>query len=1421
MPNKQQIDGWLSYIHKRYVEYLTTSFSFSEPQLRESFRAELEKPLELMNDPVFEPKRSFAKGVTVRRLGEEYFSEKGVMLTDALFEHPLYEHQERAVRSVFEKGMNIVVATGTASGKTECFLYPILFDLFQQHLSGELEEKGVRAMILYPMNALANDQRKRLGKIYSDLERANSPFRFSFGQYTGQTPEDISKVKGGAEKVRKHRLPGEVYFREEMRINPPHILLTNYSMLEYLLIRPDDVALFDNEAGKNWKYIVLDEAHQYRGTKGMEMAMLIRRLKQRVECGGRKNGFNCIATSATLASGSDADVNRAVAQFASELFDEPVDENGVIFSRPGETNSSDEAGRFHVFFRALEGAFLLHENGQDRIVLKRATSKSNGKLAKPLEIALCKACGQHYFVGVESGGFLKEACRDLSSAEFKVEFYLPLESGDCGLCKICGKLKNSIGEECCGEEMATVLKCDAHTEHPDRLRECAICEYGAGTSVDPVQEIVYGTDGPNAVISTALHRVMPKERRKVLAFADSRQDAAFFAWYAEKTYGRFRDRNYILRILRSNNITSEGYSIDDLASELQKVWEEVGYIKRFETDYTKRRKVLTAILREAVSDEGRITLGGVGLVKWFVQLPTSLDLTFLQGNPWHFSSDEARQVVGFIMNWMRLRRAIALPSGRDYPPWSKDISDWGPKRFSLGKPQKDKTVQQWTSPRSLVVNHLLRRILMENFGEDAISAQDADEHGINLMTELAKVLRKAHLEPVIEYVGDEYFQLNSDFIRIRIPGEGEIWECEKCATVSHQNIRGICPRNKCTGTLTMANLNRLSGNHYRKLYEDDRLPFEYKSEEHTAQIETELANERQEAFCKGDIHLLSSSTTYEIGVDLGDLDVVFLRNVPPETFNYIQRSGRSGREKETGLVITYCRRNPHDLYHYRDPENSIINAKIDPPILSVKNEKIIGRHVMAVALSEYFRKHPGKFENVGAFVENWTNPTISNDLRHFCMNDADLVDNLKRIVPESMQEVIGLNDCEWIERIVGMESRLGNAEAEVCDDYAVLEKLVKEKQEDKQFQEAGDIYKRQKTIENEDVLSFLSRKAIIPKYGFPVDVVELHVQSLRMHRSYSLKKKVSLQRDLSQAIAEYAPGGSVVANKIEWKSYGVKTVSERAWKIRSYRYDNDARTFEWIENEPLNKTSGVSKYLIPRFGFVTDSSEQPTEPQRRVQRLYTTRPFFPGFRKSESTTSKYGIQVTKAVPGTLVILCEGKRNRGFYICRECGTHESKRTKQHNDSMGNSCSCTLELFSLGHELETDIICMEFPDLNDQWSAYSVAYAILLGATEAMKIPSTDLNVTISRSQLCSESSAVVLYDDVPGGAGLVSQLEKDEVLLQVLRSAKYRVSGVCGCNQSCYGCLRSYRNQFAHAELDRERAFRVLESLLPMDAPMPP
>ena len=217
----------------------------------------------------------------------------------------------------------------------------------------------------------------------------------------------------------------------------------------------------------------------------------------------------------------------------------------------------------------------------------------------------------------------------------------------------------------------------------------------------------------------------------------------------------------------------------------------------------------------------------------------------------------------------------------------------------------------------------------------------------------------------------------------------------------------------------------------------------------------------------------------------------------------------------------------------------------------------------------------------------------------------------------------------------------------------------------------------------------------------------------------------------------------MVANKLEWESYGVKVVPGKAWPVRHYQYD-DARNFTQRNEGDATGLSRERKYLVPEFGFVTPLFKKPSQPQGRARRLYTTRPFFRGFNDQPETKTILGVRVTKAVHGVLVILCEGKNREGFYICRVCGTHTAEPKAKHQSPSSSECRGTLERFSLGHELATDVVRLQFPQLRGEWDAYSVAYAVLLGAANTLEVPDTDLNVTITGGDQPGES-AVVLYD----------------------------------------------------------------------------
>ena len=176
-------------IADRYRRYLRTMFYFRDPELRTSFEKALED-WELVRGPYLEATPVYRRVRPVSEVLREILGEEidPGFARAAVGGRPFFSHQEEAIRRLAD-GRNVVVATGTGSGKTEAYLLPILLHLLRQQRAGG-RSVGIRALILYPMNALANDQRRRLGEFHEILEKDQSPFQFSFGRYTGETPEN-------------------------------------------------------------------------------------------------------------------------------------------------------------------------------------------------------------------------------------------------------------------------------------------------------------------------------------------------------------------------------------------------------------------------------------------------------------------------------------------------------------------------------------------------------------------------------------------------------------------------------------------------------------------------------------------------------------------------------------------------------------------------------------------------------------------------------------------------------------------------------------------------------------------------------------------------------------------------------------------------------------------------------------------------------------------------------------------------------------------------------------------------------------------------------------------------------------------------------------------------------------------------------
>src|SRR6266545_2985600 len=374
----------LRELETQYRRFYDSAYAFADPSLAAERRA-LMLASGLSADLILEPVPGYASSsVGFGELAEELALGGDVAeFVSPLFNgRELYRHQADALRA-YERGEHVVVSAGTGSGKTEAFLVPVLTALVrdsrrwvgqgahpepwweQGHKpvavrSGETgRPAGMRALILYPMNALVEDQMVRLRRVLDGaeqlawLDRHRRGHRFYFGRYTGQTPylerelagtlRALARRAAAAERLGPEYRPfiarplgAELLTRPDMQAYPPDILITNFSMLNVMLNRSDEAGIFERTAyylqGEGAAFhLVVDELHSYKGTAGTEVAMLLRRLLHRLRLEPGSPKLRLLAASASL--GDDREAAHA---YLEEFFGAPRASFRVLSGLPRE-----------------------------------------------------------------------------------------------------------------------------------------------------------------------------------------------------------------------------------------------------------------------------------------------------------------------------------------------------------------------------------------------------------------------------------------------------------------------------------------------------------------------------------------------------------------------------------------------------------------------------------------------------------------------------------------------------------------------------------------------------------------------------------------------------------------------------------------------------------------------------------------------------------------------------------------------------------------------------------------------------------------------------------------------------------------------------------------------------------------------------
>lgn len=1590
-------------IKDEFIGYISTLFHISDKGYASQFVSALQEEGAISKGPYLDVSDSYKTGKSLSQMIEEgeasaLFRTLEGTIPDGEKEiqinRGLYLHQELALRKA-NQSKNLIVTTGTGSGKTECFIIPIINHLLREAEVGALTS-GVRAILIYPMNALANDQMKRLRNLlkrYPDI---------TFGVYNSSTKQneqdgiaEYGKVYKDANGYPLKPLKNEKISRDQMQKTPPHILVTNYAMLEYMMLRPKDDLVF---SGAKLRFLVLDEAHIYRGATGMETSLLLKRLKARIS---NPDNVLHILTSATLGGKeADADIVRfaetlcntsfqtediirswsVVPSYDMEAVEVPLsmfadladpkkplnviaEDYGMIIS---ETQSDEEflydlcvsssvyrelrrvtshpmtiqkitnllrnhmydvteqdvvniisvasqgtknksaliKARYHMFVKALEGAYITLGQHKKLMLNRNRNIIINGEEWKVFECAICDDCGRIAVVGREVDGKLEFAN---NSYDPDIEYYLLRDSydtdldgdeedGDEGsaeigkndylLCSKCGAIIHEslkFDPPCTCGISNYIRICKAKKNGVSGDGKCPSCNSGN------FKTFYLGYDAATAVLGTSLFEKLPESekilkrrkretcvkrgifgasrqseqvdiinrKRQFLSFSDSRSEAAYFASYMTASYKEFLRRRGIWHVVEKNrdNMAAHPWEIRHFVDELtayfnsSRTFAEPGDKGTENLTAISCKNAWIAVLNEMVNARRSTSLVSMGLIK-FNYKGNSEEV--MAGVAEAYDQDIQDVKALFDLMVMDIIFHGALEGDYDLTDDEREYIFFTakPKRVKrckdLDKDKKKSYLAGWSSAVGkngrLLKNGRLKRVM---------KVLELDETAAN---ELLQIYWEEVLcgEESLSTVGNGEFYFSTERFTISAGSEDiPIYVCDVCGRTSMTNCKGMCTTLKCGGHLRpITHESLLADNHYAKLYNSSLMqPLHIK--EHTAQLGREEQQKYQEMFVNKEINALSCSTTFEMGVDVGDLETVYLRNMPPSPANYVQRAGRAGRGKNAAAFsLTYCKLSSHDFTFYKNPEN-MITGKIGVPLFTVRNEKVILRHIFAVALSDFFAKQVDVYNSNNADVflngDGWERLCV-----YLKGKPEHLKGMLKASIPENMHVIMGITDYSWTKKLIGEDGVLKVAVDEFRGTVKYYRNEVSRLLAEGLTQEAAAVekklwsYRRGKDDNRgrNDLIEFLVRNNVLPKYGFPVDTVELY-----QNANTATDKKLQMVRDLQLAISEYAPDAQVVADGKLYTSRYIRKLPQTTgqdWETAYIAQCNNPSCLTWNHRSMEPDSSGeecISCHeIIPRFrwkqaieprkGFVADAKPKDV-PMRKPDKVYRSEDFYIGDIQRQ-IIQKYAFvmkdgnsfQMETSINDSLMVVC----NDDFYVCPHCGyaesttenledasfnSHQTTLEKKHISPWGKACEVKLVKNKLCHVFKTDVVRLVFstPQAGKQDVMLSVMYALLEALSSVLDIERNDIKGCLHKVVYNNKLIySIVLYDAVAGGAGHVRRLvtEDGEKFRKVVDKAII-ITKNCKCSPSCYGCLRNYYNQKIHDKLNRKYAYDFLEN----------
>jgi ATP-dependent helicase YprA (DUF1998 family) len=714
-------------------------------------------------------------------------------------------------------------------------------------------------------------------------------------------------------------------------------------------------------------------------------------------------------------------------------------------------------------------------------------------------------------------------------------------------------------------------------------------------------------------------------------------------------------------------------------------------------------------------------------------------------------------------------------------------------------------------------------------------------------------------------------------------------DSNKCVSCRENAVRVLDPN---TDEVFQARKGYYRASTIRALQDPPETPMSIIAREHTAQLNT---TQSDEVFSRAEqyellfqdvnvtlpdqadqeqpaIDVLSCTTTMEVGIDIGSLSGVALRNMPPSRANYQQRAGRAGRRgNAVATVVAFGSADTHDEHYFREPA-AMIRGKVEDPSLTMDNDEIARRHVTAYLLQRYHQDRlptidpqdqPQLFEVLGT-VRAFMGTSSA-------LNRTDFEDWLKQ-----HEQVL----CGEVDAWLPVELGLGRAkilDGIVVETLNEVDRALKTPDDGKLSKpEVGDSEPQEEPVEGEgpaedgaelpgetrsqtNLLDRLLYEGVLPRYAFPTDVASFHVFDVNKSERFHTEYRYAPSQGLPIALSQYAPGKIVWIDNKEWTSGAIyspmQTDRTKAWQQRWLYFEcsichyamhvpsAEAERGEERDCPACGSDGAFGKAMnwMRPPGFAHRATQDPgTSPDDAPAVSYATRAKLVAEGPKEgSRWSKVTDRVTQAYErSTLLVTNTGPKSEGYNYCTLCGLIEPTKDakgevfgthkKPYPDEENPDCpgSHSTRGLVLGTDFKSDVLLMRFRvdspvNLRPEWlsthvALRTIAEALTIAATRKLDVEANEMQAEyrpaltpLGHKGLEAE---IYLYDTLAGGAGFTRRVH--DFGLSVFHAALARLEKCpANCDESCYQCLRSFRNRFEHGLLDRKAGASLLRYVL--------